>query len=148
MTAPETYAIVRTFGGPPPKHTVAHGSWLEVMEHVPDSKVIRQKLTIINDAEHAKGTLLAIRDREKAVTAREDSVKAREDAVAEAEVALLQDAIRKLDAQMQKMDSLEARRIQVKLDALPDPDDPSQYPAPRLPAAISLNEEPSHADDT
>jgi hypothetical protein len=44
----------------------------------------------------------------------------------------------------------EARRIQAKLDALPDPDDPSQYPQPQplLPAAISLNEEPSHADDT
>jgi hypothetical protein len=44
-------------------------------------------------------------------------------------------------------DEAEQRRIQAKLDALPDPDDPSQYPAPRLPAAISLNEEPSHADD-
>jgi hypothetical protein len=41
----------------------------------------------------------------------------------------------------------EERRIQAKLDALPDPDDPGQYPEPLLPAAISLNEEVHHADD-
>jgi hypothetical protein len=146
MTELETFTIIRHRKDGDVR--IAHGTLPEVTAQIPDSKVIKQKLTIINDAAHAESKLLAIRDRERAVASREDSVKRREDAVAEAEAALLMDSIRKLDQQVSRMDAQEARRIQAKLDALPDPDAPGQFPAPRLPAAISLNEEPSHADDT
>ena len=79
MTAPnefERFAIVRLNGGAVPDGAVFHGSWSEVMEHVPSSKVIQQKLKIINDAAHAESRLQSIRDREAALRQGEAQLKA------------------------------------------------------------------------
>ena len=80
MTAPpgehERFAIIRVSGGAVPDGAVFHGSWPEVMEHIPSSKVIKQKLKIINDAAHAEGRLQSISDREVAVRKAEAQRKA------------------------------------------------------------------------
>jgi hypothetical protein len=110
MSEPRTYCIVETFGGPALKNSIAHGSWPEIMDHIPGTRVIQAKLRVINDAERAEGTLKSIRDREKAVTAREKAVKEREDACA------LHDTLRRMDTLTQRIDSIEA-------DEAKDPDD-------------------------
>ena len=79
MTAPnefERFAIVRLNGGAVPDGAVFHGSWPEVMEHIPSSKVIKQKLKIINDAARAESRLQSIRDREAALRQGEAQLKA------------------------------------------------------------------------
>jgi hypothetical protein len=119
MTVPRTYCIVETFGGPALKNSVAHGSWPEIMDHIPGTRVIQEKLRVINDAAHAEGKLQSIRDREKAVTAREDAVTAREDALNR---IALQGALHKMDALRQRIDSNEA-------DEARDPDD-DELPLP------------------
>jgi hypothetical protein len=110
-----------------PANAVFVGSRSAVMERILDSKARRAALAIINDAEHARGTLLEIRKRERELDRREAAVSAREHAVTEAEAAILQDAIRKLDATKKRMDEEEARRVQAQIDAMPDPDDPTTY---------------------
>lgn len=49
---------------------------LKLLERVIDSRARRQALTLINDAEHAKGTLKAIRAREDALKEAEASFQA------------------------------------------------------------------------
>jgi hypothetical protein len=98
-----------------PQNAMFVGSQSAVMERILDSKARRTALSIINDAEHAKGTLQAIRDREAAVSKREASVQAREDAMAARE---LQDALRKFDTTLARFDEYEA-----KVTHDPDDDD-------------------------
>jgi cell division protein FtsB len=119
-----------------PANAVFVGSRSAVMERILDSKARRAALSIINDAEHARGTLASIRQRERDVAAREHAVAAREE-------ALLQQAIQKLDASADKftkrMDELEAERAR-------DPDDDD---LPPIPALVDQNDVPSplHDDD-
>jgi cell division protein FtsB len=126
-----------------PANAVFVGSRSAVMERILDSKARRAALTIINDAEHARGTIASIRKRERDVAAREDAVTAREE-------ALLQQAIQKLDASAdtftQRIDTLEAERAH-------DPDDDDLPLPPGVPTEDRCTEDrndipsPSHDDD-
>ena|SRR5258707_10882530 len=121
---PDRFAIVPIYSDSTgsaaiPQNAVAHGSWSAITGRIRDTKQQRQLLTMINDAEHAKGTLQAIRERERAVAEREDAVKAD---VAIFREELLQDFVSKIDALTRRMDSLEAERAH-------DPDD-DELPTP------------------
>src|SRR6476659_3900950 len=118
MSEPDRFAIIPIYSDSAgsaaiPQNAVAHGSWSAITGRIRDSKQQRQLLTIINDAEHAQGTLQAIRERERDVAAREDAVSTYEDDVRH---SLLADFIGKLDALAARVDSLEAERAK-------DPDD-------------------------
>jgi hypothetical protein len=107
---PDRFAIIPIYSDSTgmnaiPQNAVAHGSWAAITGRIRDTKQQRQLLTMINDAEHAKGELKAIRDREQAVSEREQAVKEREDAMAARE---LRDAIAKLDATAARFDAYEA----------------------------------------
>jgi hypothetical protein len=131
MTAPEPrdfnrFAIVPIYADSTgreavPQNALFVGSQKVVMERILDSKARRQALTLINDAEHAKGTISGIRERERAVALREADVTAREDALAR---ALLADALGKLDALTHRFDTIEAERAY-------DPDD-DELPLPPM----------------
>jgi hypothetical protein len=120
-----------------PANAVFVGSRSAVMERILDSKARRQALTLINDAEHAKGQLLEIRKRVRELKAREDAVTAREE-------ALLQQAIQKLDASAneftKRIESLEAERAH-------DPDDDDLPLPPGLPMPDNDVPSPSLDDD-
>ena len=115
---PDRFAIVPIYSDSAgsaaiPQNAVAHGSWSAITGRIRDSKQQRQLLTLINDAEHARGTLQAIRERERDVAVREDAVANMEDDIVH---SLLADFIGKIDALAARMDSLEAERAK-------DPDD-------------------------
>jgi hypothetical protein len=95
------------------------GSESVLMQRVIDSRARRSALTILNDAEHAKGQLHSIRQREHDVAARERAVQAREDAMAERE---LLDALHKFDSTLARFDAYEAKVTH-------DPDD-DELPLP------------------
>lgn len=78
------------------------GSRNSVLERIHGSRARNDSLRLINDAEHARGTLQSIRQREQDVAKRERAVQSREDAVAERELA---DAIRKMDATAARFDA-------------------------------------------
>jgi hypothetical protein len=102
-----------------PQNAVAHGSWSAITGRIRDSKQQRQMLTLINDAEHAKGTLQAIRAREQDIAAREDAVSEMEEAVRE---VLLNEFVGKLDKLAARLDALEQERASDPDDAvLPEP---------------------------
>lgn len=88
-----------------PQNALFVGSQSAVMERILDSRARRTALSIINDAEHAKGTLHSIRQRERDVADREEAVKKREDAQTARE---LQDAMRKFDTTLARFDIYEA----------------------------------------
>jgi BMFP domain-containing protein YqiC len=124
MSEPDQFAIIPIYSDSTgreavPQNAVARGSWSAITGRIRDSKQQRQLLTLINDAEHAKGTLQAIREREADVTAREDAVSAIED---EIKRNLLADALTKIDRLVKRIDELEAQRAH-------DPDD-DELPLP------------------
>jgi hypothetical protein len=73
---------------------IAHGPMNSVMLHVRGSRAQQKDLAIINDAEHAKRDLQAMREEKRAINARADAVTQAED------------LIRQL---VSKVDDLEAR---------------------------------------
>ena len=106
MTDPDRFAIIPIYSDSTgsaaiPQNAVAHGSWSAITGRIRDSKQQRQLLTIINDAEHARGTLKNIRDREAAVQEREDAVATIEDDIKR---SLLADFTAKLDALASRLD--------------------------------------------
>jgi hypothetical protein len=118
MPEPDRFCIIPVYADSTgsaaiPQNAVAHGSWSAITGRIRDSKQQRQLLTLINDAEHAKGTLQSIREREQAVAQREADVQARED---ELNRLMLADAVRKLDATAARFDAFEAEMAK-------DPDD-------------------------
>jgi hypothetical protein len=118
MGDPNRFAIIPIYSDSTgcaaiPENAVMHGDWCTVTGRIRDSRQQRQMLTLINDAEHAKSTLKAIRAREDSLKAAEDSFATDVDIFRDEQV---QDFINKLDALTHRMDSIEA-------DEAKDPDD-------------------------
>jgi hypothetical protein len=126
MTAPnefERFAIVRLNGGAVPDGAVFHGSWSEVMEHVPSSKVIQQKLKIINDAAHAESRLQSIRDREAALRQGEAQLKADHAGFNHDVIGALSRRINELEVRLAQHEAAKARGPDD--DMPPPPGEPS-----------------------
>jgi hypothetical protein len=101
---------------------IAHGSMSALTERVLDSKARNDAISLLEDAAKAVGLLEQQQDYEQQLRQRE--VRAFCDGVAAIGRRLdALEATRAARARHAAAD--EARRIQEKLDALPDPDDPS-----------------------
>ena len=107
-----------------PDHALFVASHSAVMERILDSKARRNALSIINDAEHAKGQLQTIRERERALRVAEDAFRAD---VAAFDQDILQQLLDRIAALETQLTAIEAARTQQKLDSLPDIDDPASY---------------------
>jgi septal ring factor EnvC (AmiA/AmiB activator) len=98
---------------------IAHGSLPDCMEHIPDSRVVRQKLQIINDAAVVERRL---RTEKAKLAEREADLATREEDVAMFREELLQDFVSKLDTLAARIDAMEQERAK-------DPDD-DELPSP------------------
>jgi hypothetical protein len=118
----------------PPDNAVIHGSWPEIMEHVPDSRVIRQKIKILNDAAMVESRL---NEKREALRHREDAVSAREDAVAADHAGFNHDLA---DEILRRITDLEVRFAQLEAKRNHDPDDDLLPSPPGDPGPLPLHE--------
>ena len=88
-----------------------------VMECIMDSKARNDAVTLLHDAEEARGTLESIRAREEAVKKREDAVNSA------VRSGMLKNFAAKLDALASRMDEFEAQQAKLAHDddLLPEP---------------------------
>jgi hypothetical protein len=101
--------------------TVCVGSYNAVMERVFDTKQRREALTLKNDAEHARGTLQAMREEKRAIAARADAVAQAEDLIRQ-----LCDAVNTLTARIDSFE--EEQRAQAEAEERARNEEPITLP--------------------
>jgi hypothetical protein len=115
------------------RHAIITGSLDEVMEYIPQSLSRQEALDIRAGIGHALGYVQHVQDYERNLR----DIAAEQRTILQGVRDSAQDSFEKQRALSAKRAEAarkaeSQRRVQQYLDALPDPDDPSQYPAPPL----------------
>jgi hypothetical protein len=132
----ERFAIVRINGSDkPPAGAVAHGSWPDVSQYIPDSATLREKISILNDAAATEARFNAIH---RDISAREDALRRGEAKLRSDHAGLNHDIIGELSRRIGELE-IRFSQWEAKKNRGPDDDMP---PPPGEPSPPFLHAPP------